>query len=475
MINSQRPIHRVKQRLLTRLDDILLRCRGGCNASSRWYQQIEATIPSYQLPEVLMSCDGTRIADAQQWSAQRRPEILELFRTFVYGRAPVATVPAKGLVVSKQEGLLGGIATLKEVRVELCGDASGPVMTLLLFLPNPQIASPGRKPVFVGLNFFGNQTLHSDPKIPLTTSWVPNDRHTRGLPPERLRGLQCSGWPVEFILQRGYGLATAYCGEIVPDRPDGLDLGILHWYQTNHSFGKSADSWGAIAGWAWGLSRAMDYLVQDDDVAANHVVVMGHSRLGKAALWAGAVDERFAMVISNESGCGGAALFRRRLRETISIVNRVNPHWFCHNFTQYNDNEAALPVDQHMLLSLIAPRPLYISSAQLDLAADPMGEFLAAKHASRLYRLLGTSGLPAEELPPADAPVMGQIGYHMRKGRHAITLFDWMQFVSFADKHFRRSAVPVGLRPPFTNDEEGGQQTITSDQCLGNKSIGPEK
>lgn len=434
-------LDRLKQRLSNRFDDILLRARGGCNLSSRWYLGIEAGLPHYRLPELLVSSDGTCINSARQWITHRRREILELFRTAIYGRSPEIAAHVPGHVVRQQEGALGGIATLKEVHVPLSENASGPAMTLLILLPSNRGSTIKRTPVFLGLNFFGNHTIHKELKIQLTKAWVPNDRHTRGLSPERLRGLQSSSWPVEFILRSGYGLATAYCGEIVPDRPDGLDLGIHRWYQANHSFGESTDAWGAIACWAWGLSRAMDYLVQDEEVAGKQVIVMGHSRLGKAALWAGAEDERFAMVISNESGCGGAALFRRKLRETVSIVNSVNPHWFCDNFKKYSDNEAALPVDQHMLLSLCAPRPLYIASAQLDLGADPMGEFLASKHASPVYRLLGTAGLPTEELPPVDTPVMGQIGYHMRQGRHAVTLFDWTQFITFANKHFRRAAV----------------------------------
>ena len=431
---------RLKQRLLDRRDDILLRIRGGCNPASRWYQDTEAALPPYELPELLGLADGTSISDARQWGRVRRREIVELFRMTVYGRAPTLCAPVRGHVVRRQDGVLNGSATLKEVRVGLSDDASGPAMTLLLLLPINRVRASKPTSVFLGLNFLGNHTVHKHLQVQLTRSWVPNDWHTRGRRPERLRGLQSSSWPVEFILERGYGLATAYCGEIVPDRVDGLDLGIHHWYRANRSLARTADSWGAIAGWAWGLSRAMDYLARDEDVATGQVVVMGHSRLGKAALWAGAQDERFAMVISNESGCGGAALFRRRFRETISILNNVRPHWFCDRFKEYNDNEAALPVDQHMLLALCAPRPLYVASAQLDFGADPMGEFLAARHASRLYRLLGTTGLPAEELPPVNTTVMGQIGYHMRKGRHAITRFDWTHFISFADKHFGLSA-----------------------------------
>jgi len=287
------------------------------------------------------------------------------------------------------------------------------------------------------LNFFGNHTVDKEPQIQLARSWIPDDRHTRGLPPERLRGLQESSWPIASILERGYGVATAYCGDIVPDRPDGLSMGVHRWYKANRADRAPEYSWGAIAGWAWGLSRAMDYLEQDDEVAGDQVAVFGHSRLGKAALWAGAQDERFAMVISNESGCGGAALSRRRFRETLSILNRVRPHWFCDRLKDFDDNEAALPVDQHFLLSLVAPRPLYVASAQLDLNADPLGEFLATEQASRVYCFLGTSGLPATEMPQPNTPVMGQVAYHIRGGEHGIGIFDWMQFIAFADKHFR--------------------------------------
>ncbi len=438
-MNSRYSPARIKERLGDRWDDLQLKLFGGCNPRSWWYRRIEAGIAPYQLPDLLAAGDGTAITEAAQWS-RRRPEVLELFRAHVYGRSPKPP-PIQAKITKHVDQALGGTATLTEVRIALTADPTGPAMTLLLLLPVTRTGGAQRVPVFLGLNFFGNHTIHPDSVITPTAAWVPSDRHTRGLPAEQLRGLHASSWPVELILQRGYGLATAYCGEIVPDRPDGLALGVPRWYARPAGTTPPPDAWGAVAGWAWGLSRALDYLVTDPAVAADQIAVVGHSRLGKAALWAGAEDERFAMVISNESGCAGATLFRRRLRETIAILNRVNPHWFCDNFKQYDGREHALPVDQHMLLALIAPRPLYVASAQLDLGADPMGEFLAAKHASALYRLLGTSGLPGEEQPPVNQAVCGQIGYHMRSGRHAVTRFDWENFLAFADRHFRPARV----------------------------------
>ena len=371
------------------------------------------------------------------WRERRRAELLELFRVYEYGRPPSFRGTSSWSCLTVDECALNGVATRKEIRIGLSDDADGPTFNLLLYLPNTLRRKGVAAPLFIGLNFFGNHTICSDDEITISTSWIPNNSITRGRPAELLRGVQSSSWPVDCILGRGYGLATAYCGDIVPDRVDGLRIGIHRWFRSKGFQEMDPDSWGAIAGWAWGLSRAMDYVCQDPDVDATKVALIGHSRLGKAALWAGAQDERFAVVISNNSGCGGAALAMRKFGERVADANSANPHWFCDNFKQFNHREEALPVDQHELIALMAPRPVYVGSAQLDLAADPMGEFLSARYASCVYRLLGTTGLPDCEFPAVGTSIMGTVGYHMRKGQHGITLFDWMQYIAFANLHLR--------------------------------------
>lgn len=396
----------------------------------------ESKVPEYTLPDPLRMENGDKVINKDQWLQKRRPEILSLFETHVYGKAPARPESLRFEVLSEDRYAINNMATRKEVAVYFT-EGSDQYMTVLIYLPNKRT---GAVPLFFGLNFKGNHTICDDPDITESvTRMKPREGGSEVRPHAFKRGAAASRWPVERLIANGYGLSTVYRGDIDPDYDDGFRNGIHPLFYQDGQTQPAHDEWGTLAAWAWGLSRVMDYFEKDEDIDSKRVAVLGHSRHGKTALWAGTIDERFALVISNDSGCGGAALSRRKFGETVRKINQLFPHWFCPNFKAYADNEDQLPVDQHQLIALIAPRPVYIASAVDDRWADPKGEFLSGVHATPVYELLGQSGLPVREMPDVDQPVhTGYIGYHVRSGDHDINAYDWQQFIRFADNHFKK-------------------------------------
>ena len=401
----------------------------------------ESKVPAYTLPNPLVLNDGQRVRDAQTWRSKRRPELLELFSREVYGRTPAGR-PDKmhWEVTSVDRRALGGKAVRKEITVWFTERKEGPKMHLLIY--QPAGAAGTRWPAFLGYNYYGNQCVNADPGITMSTAWmrtnadykIVNNRATEGT-----RGAHASRWNVETVVARGYATVTMYYGDLCEDRVEGLTKDVGAMFNTGAADERKPDAWGAIGIWAWGLSRAMDYLETDSEIDARRVAVHGHSRLGKTALWAGAQDERFAYVISNDSGCGGAALSMRRYGETVERINESFPHWFARQFRTYNNREEKLPVDQHELIALIAPRAVHVASAEQDRWADPRGEFLAAKHAEPVYGLFGKKGLGVADMPPVNQPVLGDgIAYHIRTGKHDITAYDWAQYLDFADRVWKK-------------------------------------
>lgn len=408
----------------------------------------ESKVGEFKVPDPLLGKDGKRITDAASWKASRRSEILRDFRDLMYGHTPELPIKLRAEIVATRKDAIDGLATRTIVNLRFFDDPKAPHIELMVYLPNKR-TKPA--PMFLGCSFTGNASIEDDPTIPLPTGWmrpqadvVVNNRAT-----EKLRGVGVDAWPIKMAIERGYGVATFYYGDVETDHIDGWRDGIRGYaLKLAGRTERGPSEWGALAAWGWGLSRAMDYLETLPEVNAKQIVVFGHSRLGKTALWAGAQDERFAIVISNNSGEGGASLARRNYGENIACSIEHASWRYCNRFRDYVDRESDLPFDQHMLLGLVAPRPVYVASATRDSLADPKGEFLTAVYAGPVYRLFDLRGLETSTWPPpVDKSIGDSIGYHLRTGDHAITKFDWEQYLNFADRQFDRPASQEKQQP----------------------------
>ncbi len=393
----------------------------------------ETKIPKFSIPDPLTSFSGLTITDSLQWEEKRKLEIFQFFEKQIYGKVPALLDEYSFKVIEQDNNALGGKAQRKQIAVGLKKNGRTLNFNILLYLPNGHENAP----VFLGYNFHGNHTVTNDPNVIITEAWNANStdlKISNNKATEASRGVRVNRWPIDKMLDKGYGLATVYYGEIDPDKNDFSD-GLHSLFYDEEQTKPKTNEWGSIAAWAFGLSRAMDYLENDTNIS--NVIVFGHSRLGKAALWAGATDPRFMGVISNNSGCGGAALSKRKFGETIGRINNSFPHWFSESFKKYSNREETLPVDQHQLLTLIAPRPLYVASAIEDEWADPKGEFLSAQHASKVYELYGKKGISLTDVHEVDRPIQQTLAYHMRSGKHDVTDYDWDQYITWAETFSR--------------------------------------
>ncbi|MEC7904609.1 MAG: hypothetical protein VYE74_10455, partial [Verrucomicrobiota bacterium] len=361
---------------------------------------------------------GQSVETPEAWMQQRRPEILSLFANLIYGRVPA---PAKPIEVSyevvlEDKGFMEGMATRKDVKIHLENAKGRMSMHFLVFVPNN-----AQKPVPAFFKHSFNNT-QSD------------DFDASGSRPGFLK----NGWPLGELFERGYGFCAVYQQDLVRHN----EVEFLHsihklFYPEGQSFPKSHE-WGVLSACAWGASRAMDYLETDPAIDHSRIAIMGHSKMGKATLWTAAQDERFALAISAQSGCAGAALWRRKSGETLKKMVTRFPYWLCRNAWKFVEQEDDLPVDQHMLLACIAPRPVYVHSSTDDTWADSRGEYLSAYHASEVYQLLGKKALESSKLPEVGKPIIeSHVGYHIREGGHSIEMYDWQRFMDFADYHFQ--------------------------------------
>lgn len=383
------------------------------------------SLPSIKtLPDPLVMRDGTKVTTPEDWWKKRRPELKQLVQHYMYGYLPApAKVTARLLRADSKA--LGGKATLKEVLLHVGPDQAPPVH-LLIVVPN---ARRGPAPVFVGLNFCGNHALVDDPAVRLPTAWLYANYPgvVKNQATEAGRGMQKDVWALDQAIERGYAVATAYSGDIDPDRKE-VRGGLRPFLDPDEKAG-------TIAFWAWGIHRLVDHLVTDKDLDAKRIAVVGHSRLGKTALVAAAYDDRIALAIPHQAGCGGTAPSRGTVGESVERINTAFPHWFNANFKKFNKQTDRIPFDQNGVTALVAPRPVLFSNAVEDTWANPDGQFEVLKAAEPVWKLLGAGGLATHERPKVGELSAGTLGYFIRDGKHSMTRADWKVYLDFADRH----------------------------------------
>jgi hypothetical protein len=389
----------------------------------------EAKVTPYTLPDPLLLLNGTPVHDAKTWWKKRRPEIYAMFETQQYGRAPGRPASETFEVFDKGTPALDGKAIRKQVIIHLSEDPAAPRISLVEYIP---AAASKPVPMFLMIGFTAPFNMFDDSGIREGTVWNPQTKQK--MPASQARGMGMGKVNIIPFLATGIGVATFYYGDVDPDFSDGYALGVRALYDKGDDSTRAPDAWGSISAWAWAMSRVQDYFETDRTVDARRVAINGASRLGKTVLWAAARDQRFAAVVACCSGEGGAALSHRNFGQTIAELLEEAPYQFARNYRKYADKEQALPMDAHMLLSLIAPRPVLLQTGKHDLWSDPKGEFEAAVAAGPVYRLLGKQDLGTTTWPPSE-PILNDLAYLMDNGGHGMEAGDWDIYLAFLKKY----------------------------------------
>src|SRR6202453_979627 len=395
----------------------------------------ESKVGTYTLPGPLKLNNGKPVHDAKTWNQKRRPEIVQMFETQQFGRAPGRPADESFEVVEQGTPALNGKAIRKQITIYLSKDKTWPKIDLLMYLP---ATATKPVPVLLSINFGAVSNAVDDPGVKPGEVWDPKT-NTR-IPAVKGKGF--GRLEVEPLLDAGFGVATFYYGDVEPDYPTGFSNGIRARYLKPGETQPAADEWGSIAAWAWGMSRVQDYLETDKSVDAHRVAIQGVSRLGKTVMWAGAHDQRFAAVIASCSGEGGAALSRRDYGETVAHLTAPTrfPYQFAANYANYAGFPDKAPMDSNLLIALIAPRPLLLQTGSTDYWSDPKGEFLAAVAAGEVYKLLGKEDLGTAVWPPAGQPIFHDLSYYMHEGGHGMVASDWNFYLEFLQKTLPRPA-----------------------------------